>query len=102
MQALQENEDFTSRSLVVNDELEQARRTIRRLEQGQVGSGAPPLTPTLTTQPGGCTSQLTISQPVTALPTSSTRAPWDRGQLREKGCRVRDLHPLLLYFRSKV
>ena len=58
------------------DELEQARQTIRLLEQGQVGSGATSFTPTLTPPGGGCASQLTLGQPVPALPASSTRAPW--------------------------
>ena len=58
------------------DELEQARQTIRLLEQGQVGIGAPSFTPTLTPPSGGCTSHLTLGQPVPALPASTTRAPW--------------------------
>ena len=58
------------------DELEQARQTIRLLEQGQGGSGAPSFTPNLTPQIGRCTSQLTLGQPVPALPASNTRAPW--------------------------
>ena len=56
------------------DELEQARQTIRLLEQGQVGSGAPSFTPTFTPQIGGCTSQLTLGQPVPALPASRETA----------------------------
>ena len=69
------------------DELEQARQTIRLLEQGQGGSGAPSFTPTLTPQIGGCTSQLTLGQPVPALPASNTRAPWaaTRERLQHQG-----------------
>ena len=45
------------------------------------------LFPTLTPQPGGCTSQLTIGQPVPALPASNTRAPWaaTRERLQHQG-----------------
>ena len=76
LQVLQDSEEQSPRSLSATDEPEQARQTIRLLEQGQVGSGAPSFTPTLTPQHGGCTSQLTIGQPVPALPASNTRAPW--------------------------
>ena len=41
-----------------------------------MGTGAPSFTPTLTPQGGGCTSHLTLGQPVPALPASSARAPW--------------------------
>ena len=69
------------------DELEQARQTIRLLEQGQGGSGAPSFTPTLNQQTGGCTSQLALGQPVPALPASSMRAPWaaTRERLQHQG-----------------
>ena len=70
-----EEQQHHSHSATV-DELEQARQTIRLLEQGQVGNGAPSFTPTLTPQGGGCTSHLTLGQPVPALPASSARAPW--------------------------
>ena len=45
MQVLQENEDSIAKSLSANDELEHAL-----LEKGQLGSGAPSFTPTLTPQ----------------------------------------------------
>ena len=73
---LEESEEQVSHShSATADELEQARQTIRLLKQGQVGSGAPSYTPTLTPQIGGCT-QLTLGQPVPALPASNARAPW--------------------------
>ena len=67
LRVLQESEEQASCSRSATDELEQARQTIRLLEQGQVGSGAPSFTPTLSPQHGGCTSQLTLGQPVPAL-----------------------------------
>ena len=45
LRVIQESEEQSSRSLSATDELEQARQTIRLLEQGQVGSGAHLLLP---------------------------------------------------------
>ena len=64
--------------LAREDELRHARQTVRLLEEGHVGSGAPSLTPTLTTpiQPD-FTSQLTIGQPQPVAPLPGTlRGPW--------------------------
>ena len=76
---LEEAEASASRQqLAREDELRHARQTVRLLEEGRVGSGAPSFTPTLTTpiQPG-FTSQLTIGQlqPVTPSP-GTLRGPW--------------------------
>ena len=85
---LEESEEQASHSHSATvDELEQARQTIRPLEQGQVGTGAPSFTPTLTPQMGGFTSQLTLGQPVPALPAGNSRAPWaaTRETLQQQG-----------------
>ena len=64
--------------LAREDELRHARRTVRLLEEGHVGSGAPSFTPTLTApiQPG-FTSQVTIGQPQRVTPSpGALRGPW--------------------------
>ena len=73
---MEESEEQTHHShSATTDELEQARQTIRLLEQGQVGTGAPSFTPTLTPPGGGCTSHLTLGQPVPAFPCKQHSSP---------------------------
>ena len=76
LRVFQEFEHLTARFLTATEELDQARQTVRLLKQGQVGSGTPSFTPTLTPQHRGCASQLTVGQLMAALPTSRSRAPW--------------------------
>ena len=60
--------------LELEEELQQARHTIQLLEESQVGSGAPSLTPNLTPHQG-CTSHLKASHPIPATP-ANLRRPW--------------------------
>ena len=74
---LKEKEATASQQqLAREEELQQACRTVRLLEKGQVGSGAPSFAPTVTNPPQPrFTSQLPIGQPITPLP-GKLRGPW--------------------------
>ena len=99
---LEESEEQAHHSHTATaDELEQARQTIRLLEQGQVGSGAPSFTPTLTPPGGGYASHLTLGQPVPAL-LYLRAVPEPRGWLPERDFNNRRLYLLLLYCSLRV
>ena len=87
-----EEQEHHSHSATV-DELEQARQTIRLLEQGQVGTGAPSFTPTLT--PPGWRLYLTLDFRPTSACFYLRAALEPHGQLPERDFNIKLLYQLL-------